>query len=254
MTDRFVITLKWGPKYGPEYANRLYRAVNRHLEEPFRFVCFTDTAEGLDDGVEVQPVPEIQLPPHKANTTWKKLGLFREDLGGDERFSGPALFLDLDVLITGPLDRFFAYKPDAIPIIHNWIEPHKLLFRKRPEIGNSSVFRFPINECGFAVETYRREAPACCDAWHPPQSYLTECIRPKMVYWPETWVRSFKRHCTRMFPLNYLLTPRRPPADCSVLAFHGRPNPDQAEAGYKGKKLHHRVRPTPWIREYWEGA
>jgi hypothetical protein len=54
-----------------------------------------------------------------------------------------------------------------------------------------------------------------------------------------------------MFPFNYLLTPKRPPVDCSILAFHGRPNPDQALEGYKGKKLHHFVKPTHWIKEYW---
>ena len=32
--DRFVICMKWGTKYGPEYVNRLYGMVKRHLKGP----------------------------------------------------------------------------------------------------------------------------------------------------------------------------------------------------------------------------
>ena len=31
--DRFVICMKWGSKYGPEYVNRLYGMVARHLND-----------------------------------------------------------------------------------------------------------------------------------------------------------------------------------------------------------------------------
>jgi hypothetical protein len=41
--QRFVICMKWGRKYGPEYVNRLYAMVRRrrcqpdnHVDEPFQ--------------------------------------------------------------------------------------------------------------------------------------------------------------------------------------------------------------------------
>lgn len=242
-----VVTLKWGTLYGPEYANRLYAAVKRNLSVPHQFICFTDNPEGLDPGIKAFPIPDVPMPDYHLNSGWRKICLFRKDLP----ISGVCLFMDLDLVVTGPLDVFFEFgQRDQIPIIHNWVPWHKTLFRKRPEIGNSSVFRFVANECSFVYEQYLSEQEWALKTFWPPQSYLTHCIRPRMVYWPERWVRSFKRHCTRMFPMNFFLTPIIP-GDARIIAFHGRPHPDQALNGYKGKKLHHYVRPTPWIGKYW---
>jgi hypothetical protein len=106
------------------------------------------------------------------------------------------------------------------------------------------------NECSFVYKQYLDEREWALETFWPPQSYLTHCIRPRMIYWPEEWVRSFKRHCTRAFPLNYILRPKIPKG-ARIIAFHGRPHPDQALNGYRGKKLHHYVRPTRWIADYW---
>lgn len=243
-----MVTLKWGNLYGPEYVNRLFRAVRRNLSIPHRFVCFTDDPSGLVADIETFPIPEIPMPEFHLRTGWRKICLFKNDLP----ISGQSLFLDLDLVITGSLDGFFNYGgPEDIPIIHNWVAAHKQLFRKRPAIGNSSVFRFVANQSTFVYEQYLREKEWALENFWPPQTYLTHCIRSRMTYWPEEWVRSFKRHCTHVFPLNYLLVPRIP-VGARIIAFHGRPHPDQALEGYKDKKLHHYVRPTPWIKEYWD--
>ena len=42
-----VACMKWGDKYGPEYVNRLYNMVERNTTLPFKFICFTDNADGL---------------------------------------------------------------------------------------------------------------------------------------------------------------------------------------------------------------
>lgn len=47
--------MKWGTKYGPEYVNRLY-AMRRHLSGDFRFVCLTDSTEGIRS--------EVGMPAH----------------------------------------------------------------------------------------------------------------------------------------------------------------------------------------------
>jgi hypothetical protein len=44
---RNVICMKWGTKYGPEYVNRLYAMVRRHLTGDFRMVCLTDDPTGI---------------------------------------------------------------------------------------------------------------------------------------------------------------------------------------------------------------
>ena len=42
-----VICMKWGDLYGPQYVNRLYAMVKRHLNIDFRFECFTDDQDGI---------------------------------------------------------------------------------------------------------------------------------------------------------------------------------------------------------------
>jgi hypothetical protein len=71
----------------------------------------------------------------------------------------------------------------------------------------------------------------------------------EVYWWPEEWVKSFKRTCVPIFPFNFLITPPKPKT--CVLVFHGNPDPDAAVAGFKGKKLHHSVRPCKWILEDW---
>jgi hypothetical protein len=41
------------------------------------------------------------------------------------------------------------------------------------------------------------------------------------------------------------------PKDAQIIAFHGKPDPDEAAAGYEGKKLHHRSKPARWIDQHW---
>ena len=104
------------------------------------------------------------------------------------------------------------------------------------------------------IEYFQNEKQAALENWWPPQTYLTERIRDRMAYWPEDWIKSFKFHCRPAFPANFIFTPKTPEqiGNPCIIAFHGRPNPDQAIQGFKGKRLHHYVKPTPWIEKYWQ--
>lgn len=247
MTERNIVTLKWGDRYSADYVNRLYAAVSRHLSGEFRFVCFTDDARGLHDEIQCFDIPEIDVPEPLIQGGWRKLCLFRDDLP----ISGDCLFLDLDIIVAGELDKFFTYAPDKIPIIHNWVSLTKTALGKRPDVGNSSVFRFKANECQFVVDQYLSERDWALATFSPPQTYLTHCIRERMVFWPEEWCRSFKRHCRPQFPLNYFRTPRIP-QNASIIAFHGTPDPHQVISGYRDGKPHHTVLATPWVSEHWQ--
>lgn len=236
-----IVTLKWGDRYGPETVNRLHAACRAHLSRPFRFVCFTDDPAGVEEGGETFPIPPIDLTGRPFVTGWRKLCLFQPGLP----IEGPSLFLDLDLLIMGPLDPFFDYEPDRIPIIHNWTSGMKQLRGKRPPIGNSSVFRFLPNEHTFVYEQFLREKDWALANFNPPQTYLTHCIREHMVFWPDDWTRSFKRHCRPVFPLNLILRPKKP--DTRILVFHGRPDPEEVVGGYNAPKLRHRSRAAAWL-------
>ncbi len=126
-----VVCMKWGRKYGPAYVNILRRMVARNLTRPHRFVCFTEQTDGLDPEVEVLPLPECRVPARPEIEAWRKISLFTPQLG----LSGPTLFLDLDVVITGSLDPFFDYEPGRFCIIHNWTHPDRRVVRSRIHAG-----------------------------------------------------------------------------------------------------------------------
>lgn len=235
-----VICMKWGRKYGPAYVNILRRMVARNLSRPHRFVCFTEQTEGLDPEVEVLPLPECRVPARPEIEAWRKISLFTPQLG----LSGPTLFLDLDVVITGSLDPFFEYEPGRFCIIHNWTHPDR-------RVGNSSVFRFEAGTYPSVFEDYNRDPDRIAAENRNEQIYVTARIDAQdgAVWWPEACCRSFKKHCLPKGLLK-LLVPARIPADARIIVFHGDPNPPEAASRwvYKG---HHFMRPARWIAAYW---
>ena len=254
-----VLTLKWGTLYSAEYVNRLYRGVKRNLHQPFRFVCATDDATGLDPEIDAQPLPERPPELRKFYTygeSWPmiyvKLCVFRK---GFADLSGPTLFLDIDQLILGDMDRFFSYRPGEFCIIRNWVQWRKTIFRKPPFCGNSSCFRFEAGEkSDYVYRKFVEEIDFALDKqrFTTEQAYLTHAVGFENVrFWPDDFVASFKRTCTWPWPLNHFLVPKLR-TKASILCFHGRPNPHQAIDGYRGKHLNLWTRPCPWVKEMWE--
>lgn len=96
------VCVKAGTAYGPEYVNILRDMVSRNLPEgyPGRFVCLTDDPTGIEEGIEIIPLPEDLY------TWWGKLYMFKRGLFKDgERL----FFLDLDTVIIGALDDVVSY-------------------------------------------------------------------------------------------------------------------------------------------------
>jgi hypothetical protein len=242
-----IVCFKWGTRYGVHYVNNLYAGVKKHLHRPFRFVCVTDNAEGLTQGIETAPIPDNPGIPNWPNV-FQKL-LITAD--GFANLKGPTLFCDIDIAIIDDIDCFFDYMPGKNIIIHNWIEVRKQLFRKRPAIGNSSVFRFEAGKSQYICDTFLREKERAINhsIFSTEQAFLTYAMKER-TWWPEKWVRSFKRHSIRTFPFNLFLPPVLPKG-VRILAFHGKPDPDEALLGYSSKKIHYRTLPAPWLADYW---
>ena len=71
-----------------------------------------------------------------SKTPWRKLSVWQYPL---YKLKGDILFLDLDLVITGNIDKFFKFKPGSYCVIENWTQIGK-------GIGNTSCFRFPIQK------------------------------------------------------------------------------------------------------------
>ena len=252
-----ILCLKWGTRYPSSFTNILYASVKRHLHRPFRFVCITDDPMGLNPGIDAQPFPEC--PDIDVLGFWPnifvKLCLYKPGLAN---LSGPTLFFDVDIVIQQDIDCFFDYEPGKFCIIHNWVERRKCLFRRPPDIGNSSLFRFDAGtpQAAAVYDCFLREMRQAIDRSLFPteQAFMTHAMTlaaggelPR--WWPAQWAKSFKRTCVPPFPFNLLVTPKKP--DARVLVFHGNPDPDIAVKGFHAKRIHNSVKPCPWILEDW---
>ena len=125
-----VVTFKWAtPGYRATFTarhvNTLRRMVARHYAKPHRFICITDDAIGLDEGIEVVPLWDdyrsVQNPTGGGRPScYLRLKLFdpsiRNQIG--DRF----VMLDLDCVILGDLSPIFGRPEDAV----FWRSPSKL--------------------------------------------------------------------------------------------------------------------------------
>jgi len=232
--------MKWGDKFPADYVNRLYGMVKRNLSGEFRFVCFTENSEGIRNEVEIQGLPELDLPPDSPERGWRKLSVFKKDFGG---LSGTTLFLDLDVVIVGNLDAFFTH-PGEFLIAHDKKNPKKIE-------GNSSVFRFEIGQHPEILHYFEKNSALVKNQVRHEQAYLSREMHKlgKLEYWPDEWVPSFKYRCCPSWIKSWFKAPSIP-KHAKVVLFHGLPNPPEAIIGKSGKWYRH-IQPSPWIKEHW---
>ena len=263
---RQVICIRWGAKYGPDYVNRLHAMVARHLPGPFRFVCFTDDPAGLRGGVEAAPLPPLGCePPTGTRGIWGKSRLWSARLGD---LSGPVLYLDLDVVVRGPLAPFFEHgSPSDVILARNPNTPFERL-------GQTSIYRMPVGALAPLRERFLADPQGTAERYRFEQRFVSRHAPGGVAFWPRGWVAVYKWHCVPTFPLNYLLRPREPAAP--VVIFPGPLNPPDAVAGRwraeistrgpldhlralsdgrrvetRREHLRHFVWPAPWVGEHW---
>lgn len=239
-----VLCMKWGSKYGPEYVNRLRSMVRRHLHRPHRFVCLTDDRTGLEPDIEAFDLPHTGIADFDARLPWTRAhGWLKVTSFADPLYdlTGPTLFIDVDVVIVDAIDKFFEH-PGQFVVIKEW--------DKADVTGNTSVYRYQAGAHADLLDILRTRQAQVLGEVRNEQEFVTGTLsrQGKLTYWPQAWCRSFKRHCIPA-PLGWFGAPRIP-KDAAIIAFHGRPHPDDAIAGRSGK-WYRRVAPTPWVAEHW---
>jgi hypothetical protein len=232
-----VLCMKWGRRYGPDYVNRLYGMLQRHLTVGHRLICVTDDRREIRAEVQCRPLPALTLAPEWERSPWRKLSCFAPGLAD---LDGPILFLDLDVVIIDNLDCFFAY-PGEFCIIENWTQPGR-------GIGNSSVYRYWAGAHREVFESFCAQTAEVVRTCPNSQTFLSRSV-PELTFWPASWCRSFKHDC---LPGRLLrrLRPAAIPDGAKIIVFHGQPKPPDAARGVwpeQGRRL----RPAAWVADYW---
>jgi hypothetical protein len=238
--QRHIICMKWGTKYGPEYVNRLFAMVRRHLSGDFQMVCLTDDDHGIRKEVTCLPIPPLDLPTGIPERGWTKLVSFAADLNG---LKGTALFLDLDVVIVGSLEVFFE-QPGEFLIIHDYKRPWRIT-------GNSSVYRFELGAHPDVLDYFRSHVEEIRHKFRNEQAYLSDFLhrQGKLQYWNASWCPSFKYHGIPTWPTNYWKAPFIP-KDARIVIFHGECNPPDALAGRRNRRWRF-IQPASWVANHW---
>lgn len=244
---RQIICMKWGTLYGAEYVNRLYNMFRRHLTGDFRFVCLTDDTTGIIDDVTCFDCPEVNIPEPHCLRGWRKVSLFAEEVPGLD--PGNALFVDLDVIITGSMNEFFEMPGDFI-VCKNWSSPGH-----DGRIGNTSVYRFTVGKHPYLLKTLEEQTERVLATYSNSQTYISRTIDSSALqFWPEGWCHSFKVHCIPPVVRRWIEPPHLPKGS-RVVIFPGLPNPHDAAAGVWPapwyKKIYKNIRKADWVSEHW---
>ncbi|MHC4553669.1 MAG: hypothetical protein ACYSUT_13035 [Planctomycetota bacterium] len=252
-----VICIKWGRNYYThEDVNSLYAMVRRNItQHELRFYCFTEIAEGLDEGILVKPLPELKVKKEDNRYAYRKeAGLCDDNLGG---LAGKrVLFFDLDVVITGSLDEMIEYpKGDEFVIINDWNT-------RGDHVGQASCYSWVVGTLGYVKAHFEAHPVEMVNRFYTAsQEYLSWKVIEKfgkLNFWPEDWCRSFKVHALPVWFLRRFAMSKLPNGT-KVLAFHGNPKIEDALAGRWAPPgaeafwkilLYKSIKPCRWLEQY----
>jgi hypothetical protein len=212
VTPTIACVLRSGGRYTPEWVLRLKRGLERHSSGPHRFVCLADV-----------DVPNIEVLPLREGWPgwWSKIELFRPGL-----LTGPTLYLDLDVVVTGDVAALFR-ACDRFTMVHE---------RGKADYFNSSAMAWE-GDMGHVFEAFRRDPTGHMERFrrHPrigDQAFISDLlVREGRA--PRTFGRvlgydaivSYKRDRCEGGP---------PPRAC-IVNFHGTPKPCDLTTGWVAK-------------------
>lgn len=207
-------------RYGPEWADRLYRGIKRHLRQPFRFVCLTDREYDFAERIE-------QVRLEQPTEGWMAINeAFRPDLGIER-----GLLMGLDTVIVGSLDDLASFDgPLGVPRdpIH-------------PRMPCNAVVSFNADAADFLWTEWNR------DRWHWRRECMFMGHPSEMVFLRKLWPRPDFHYLDDAFPdqlVSYKchLRPRNlARGDARIVYFHGKPKPCELKA-------------DDWVRQEWEAA
>jgi len=208
-----ICCIRAGAAFAPAYVDILFDSVRRNLADGFEgdFTCFTDQPDEYAKGVIVRPLP-ADLPGW-----WSKLALHKDWLFpvGDR-----VIFLDLDTVITGRLDELAAYDGPFATLKDFY----------RPEGLQSAVMAWAAGE---TVDIWRSYQAAGCPQDDPggDQAWIERCRLKSAVRLQDEFPNLFVSYKADNLH-------RSPPAEASVVVFHGKPRPHEISTG--------------WVPEVWK--
>jgi hypothetical protein len=280
---RIVVCMKWGTLFNATYVNVLFNAVKAHCPSLDQFICITEDATGIHPDVKIQPIPDMPIDAsYYAAGAWPKLGLFKRGVLPE---NSRVLFIDLDMMICGDLDRMFTLparlyaiggsswnaKPKSKrPFWYNAYKAYRnsrkenqaLQNRKKlglteqsipPNTMGSGIFLFDGNSMPWIYDEFAKN-PAEARARFTNEQHFFEYLCRGWEPWPPGWVIHYKYSLRQPLGIDWFKQPKAPPAEASVVAFSGRPRPDELTTrciSSLAEFPHMRFGRVKWFEKYW---
>lgn len=223
--ENFVLCLKHGSKYSAEYVNTLNRMVKKWLRLDYTFCCLTENPQGIDKDVKIIPLPDNLIG------WWNKPYMYSNDLP----IKGNILYMDLDVVISGPLDKLFEYAPNDWCVIRDFTRAMQPSWEKY----NSSVVRFKTGQLEHVWKDFIKDPKIVMGSHFGDQDWLWTKAKGTAKLWPDSWIRSWKWEIRKDRHLRAGNKGDRkfvnqddnavPSQECSICVFHGDPNPHNCD-------------------------
>jgi hypothetical protein len=207
-----LCVLKSGGEYTAEWVEKLRKAVARNLPVEHAFKCLSD--------VDV-PCERIPLE-HGWPGWWSKIELFRPGA-----VTGPTLYLDLDTVIVGSIEKL-ADLPFDFAIMRNlnasWMPGSAVMWFK--EKAPTKVYELFRENPQHYVGQYSDKGEGC---YLGDQAFIWDALERKVNFLTDKvpgLIRSYRRHCAAGVP-----------EGCSVVAFGGSKKPSNVH--------------DKWVKEAW---
>jgi hypothetical protein len=243
-TKLVIVTFLWKNEndlrpmssYQIEHVNILARSLARNLDRPYRFVCITDFHE--DPRFECETFPmwdDFRAKSHPFSPTYvncyPRLKIFSEEVGR-ALDADVILSLDVDLVITGPLDSVLdKFEPPFMGYRVKW--------NSRPLTYNGSMFMFEVGhpevtqlwdqfDIAKSPELARLFGYRGSD-----QAWISFRLSNRYPFWePADGVRSYRKELRQRDDL---------PEPTYMVHYFGRHNPwDEESQHYSWIKEHYR--------------
>lgn len=206
----------YGKKYNPDYVQKLYNMVQRHLTVPHEFYCFTDHVNLFDKVTGKIHFKSFSKQDIKG--WWNKLQLFNPETG----LQGVNLYMDLDVVILKNIDCFANWGDDnTFGIIADFAQPK--------HIYNSSIMKWNNKTASFIWDKYFLDRPQW-EKYHGDQNVITDLMKKNSVLklFPDEWTFSYKwfnRNNPRFSNQHNVF---EQDLNAKIAVFHGNPKPHES--------------------------
>lgn len=215
-----------GETYSWDYVEKLYRMLSRHLPNGIRLHVYTEAHRTVPSHMikhELVEWPGVNGPKR---SWWYKMQLF-----DNAHFSGPLLYLDLDVVVYNNLNWVREAHLDCFWTIRDFRYLQKPGYDKM----NSSLMYWDTTKFGWVWDKFCEEdISKVVTRWPGDQDYINQVIQPSQRrYFDDQHFQSFRWQALDG-GMNFRSRKANQPGggirlspDASVLVFHGKPKPHE---------------------------